>query len=270
MAKLKYGIQFTGSVANLTAYTMRGTEGIVLRSKGGASRQQIRTSPAFEQVRRNNVEFSGRAVASKWIMKALWPQKALADYNTAGPLNALLKPIQELDLHSAWGQRHVQLSKAPALLAGFSLNRKNVFDSIVRTPLFFEIDTSRSVARIEVPPLLKGINFFPPGNHQLYSIVGVLGVVPDLFFNHGRYEPSSELYAESRFVVAETQWSSVFENTTSQTVDLVSAFRPPDTHATLLLSVGIRYGALMNNGFVQQVAYAGSAKVLAAVAMDYK
>lgn len=126
MAKLTSDIQFTGSLGNLSAYKMRGIDHTILRTKGGPSSAQIKKDPAFDVVRRNNAEFSGRAAASRWIMRMMWPQKALADYNIAGPLNALVKPIQELDKESAFGQRNIVLSKNKLLLQGFSLNRKKI------------------------------------------------------------------------------------------------------------------------------------------------
>ena len=74
---------------------MKGSDKIILRTKGGASKEKIKKGKEFATTRRLNSEFGGRAVASKYIMRSLFPLKALADYNIAGPLNALIKPIQD-------------------------------------------------------------------------------------------------------------------------------------------------------------------------------
>ena len=73
-------------------------DGIIVRKKGGASKKRIKKDPEFFQTRLLNSEFGGRSAASKRIMKVLLPLKPLADYNIAGPLNALLRaPIGRPD-----------------------------------------------------------------------------------------------------------------------------------------------------------------------------
>jgi hypothetical protein len=196
-------------------------------------------------------------------MKMMWPQKALADYNIAGRLNALLKPIQSLD-EGKWGERHVVLSRNPQLLAGFSLNRAGGFDSILRTPIPFSLVRENRSAQVEVPALLPFINFFP-ANQQYYSLQIVLGVVPDLFFNDGKYQPSSPLYSNLSFAIASTPWQLVRGRSDGATLNVTLKDLPPDDHFSLMLSIGIRYGAVMNHGVIEQVKYAGGAKVLALV-----
>src|SRR5687768_10428056 len=133
MAQLDGVIQFTGSLQNLSAYKMRGSDKIIIRKKGGPTKKQIKYSPGFENTRLNNKEFGGRAVAAACIKHCLRPLMFLADYNITGPLNALLRPIQKMDTKSVRGTRHILLSEQPRLLEGFSLNRRYMFDSIVRT-----------------------------------------------------------------------------------------------------------------------------------------
>lgn len=264
MARIITPIAFEGSLGNLTAYRMRGSNRIILRTKGGPSRERIRNAPAFEQVRRNNAEFRGRSTASKWIMRMLWPLKPLADYNIAGPLNALVKPVQELDTTSEWGQRHVQLSKAPHLLAGFSLNRGTGFDSVVRTPLAFSLSEDDLQAVVQIPALLPRINFFVPGNHAYYSIMITLGLVPDLFYREGRYETTPPDFSASP-ATSVTPWLPVSDGSAATTLRLGIEQQPSLAFSTLMLSVGIRYGLARSNGEIEQVKYAGSAKVLGVV-----
>jgi len=47
MGKLESEFQFTGPVGNLSAYRMRGVDKIIIRKKGGASRNKIRNSLLF-------------------------------------------------------------------------------------------------------------------------------------------------------------------------------------------------------------------------------
>ena len=109
MAKLEGDIQFTGSLNNLSAYKMRGSDKIILRKKGGPTKKQIKHSKNFENTRRNNMEFGGRAMAAAAIKHCLHPFGFLADHNITATLNALLGAIQKMDTTSGWGKRHVLL-----------------------------------------------------------------------------------------------------------------------------------------------------------------
>lgn len=110
-------------------------------------------------------------------MRMVWPQKALADFNIAGPLNALMKPVQEMDTAGKWGQRNVLLSSGRHLLEGFSLNKNNPFDTLVRTPLKFDVNRLDVSASVSIPALMPLVNFFP-ASKPYCSIIAVLGVVP--------------------------------------------------------------------------------------------
>jgi hypothetical protein len=46
-------------------------------------------------------------------MRALKPQKKLADYNIAGPLIALMQHVQVLDEVSEWGERGIRCRRMP-------------------------------------------------------------------------------------------------------------------------------------------------------------
>src|SRR5262245_47359014 len=118
MAQLIGNIQIIGSLSNLSFYKMRGSDKIIVRKKGGPTRKQVKKSPKFENTRRNNKEFGGRSTATAYIKDVLWPLLFLADYNIVGPINALLKPIQEMDKTSVSGKRNILISKNPRLLEG--------------------------------------------------------------------------------------------------------------------------------------------------------
>lgn len=53
--------------------------------------------------------------------------------------------------------------------------------------------------------------------------------------------------------------------TNAFTLEVMTENVPPDANHTLILSVGIRYGTLGDNGRTQQVAGTGSGKILGAV-----
>jgi len=263
MAQLLSDFGFTGSLGKLSAYKMRGVDKTILRTRGGASKQKIKSHPNFEIVRRNNSEFGGCANAGKWIRLMLGAQTAVADYNIAGPINALVKPIQVLDTVTPQGQRNIELSKNPRLLEGFNLNRKNIFDSIIRTPVLYTISKETLSIHVELPPLMPGINFFAPGKYALCSFVAVLGIVPDLYPTVMGYKPKPEGYSEIYPATAETPWYPVLEGSAVSVLDIRYPKTFPDKAFSMMLSIGIRFGTMGIGGAVQQIKYAGAAKILA-------
>lgn len=195
-------------------------------------------------------------------MQSLWHQKCLADYNIAGPINVLLKPIQELD-NSEHGQRNILLSKYPRLLEGFSLNRQQFFDSIVRNPLTWTLARNDQSASIHIPALIPAINFHVPGAWPMYSLVATIGIVPDLYYHEFGYRPLSGDYRSTASVVAFTDWYTVMNGSPATVLDIQYPVAPPDEHYSVILAIGIRFGTMRDATMVEQVPYVGAAKVLA-------
>ncbi|NII28754.1 hypothetical protein HB364_26975 [Pseudoflavitalea sp. X16] len=280
------GAGFQGSVDDLSFYKMRGVEGTIVRRKGGPSKEQVKNAPSMVQTRRGNSEFAGRAKTAQWIMRSLFYHKSLADHNIAGPLNALMRPVQALDGESVLGQRDVRLSANPQILKGFSLNRNNPFDTAIRYPIEYVLDRDTATAFVQVPELQPGINLFAPEKYPWFSIVISLGIVPDLVFTKDQ-EPADPDYdsftdSEARSsvhaysythpeyqlldtlpVCAVTVWHPVKKGCPAIPLDLQLLIPPPDNHFTLLLSIGIRYGIQEDAQTITQARYAGAAKILA-------
>jgi hypothetical protein len=262
MAQLQSDIQFTGSLGRFSAYKMRGSDKIILRTKGGASKEKIEKAPEFEKTRDLNAEFGGRSVASRSIMQSLYPLKALADYNLAGPLNSLIMPIQKMDTETKPGRRSIYFTRHPKLLEGFSLNKRNSFDSIIRSPVSCTLDKMNLWASIEIPALIPGINFFvPPGRHPFYSIIIVLGALPDVIFTVHGYKP----LADENVKHTSSEWYPASAGSKAMVLDVNLQGRRLESTASpfsLMLSIGIRFGTVGINDEVEQVRYAGAAKVV--------
>lgn len=258
MAQLIGNFQITGSLNNLSFYKMRGSDKIIVRKKGGPSSKQVKKSPRFETTRRNNSEFGGRSLAVKHISSALFPLDFLADYNITGPLNALLKPIQELDTNSEFGKRNILISKNPRLLEGFSLNRRYLFESIVRTPVNYSLQGQQAI--LEIPELIPGINFMAPGNYPCYQFIAVTRLVPDIVYKDDvyKYQPVGK---RDTAMYAKTDWLPV--NTRAVATQLIIKDLPadkPDGY-TRLVSLGISVGMLKGTT-IEPVKYVGAARII--------
>ena len=186
----------------------------------------------------------------------------MADYNFTPTLNSLLKPIQEMDTVNEFGKRSILFSGNPKLLEGFNLNRRSTFDSVIRSPVASTIDKDGGMATLIVPALLPGINFFVTGKYSAYSIVCALGILPDFTYNGIGYAPLLQYDSFPLPVVYTTDWLPVIHGSPQQEINLQLPNLPPALPFTLVLSAGIRYGTLGEHGEMEQVKYAGAAKIL--------
>jgi hypothetical protein len=167
-----------------------------------------------------------------------------------------------MDTVSELGKRNIQLSKNPRLLEGFPLNRRNLFESVLRSPLSFTLSKDEMKATLEIPGQTPGNNFFPSNQYPVYRWQAVLGVIPDLFFDEDRgYLPNGNLNGLYPFRV-ETEWCAVKTGAASRVIELSLPYAvPAGSSFSLMLAAGISFGTLRSTG-PEQVRYAGSGKIL--------
>ncbi|MDP4252200.1 MAG: hypothetical protein Q8918_19035, partial [Bacteroidota bacterium] len=257
---------FTGRLGKVSAYKMRGHDKIVMRSRGGASKKQIKTSPDFESTRNLNSEWKAVTTASAEIRAGLYALKPLADYNTSGPLNAIVKKIQTADTDHPKGKRSILFSRQPDLLSGFSFNRKTLFDSVIRQPLSVTIDPSAAVAEVVIPALTPGINFFGNPRYAYYQFVLAFTAVSDYSFDEmsGKFNAVCPKIPDYRSVF--TPWVPVNALQPSAAYRLApDNTNPPVPGMTLVFGAGIQYGMPAPDGSIQPVPYSGSARILKSV-----
>jgi hypothetical protein len=248
------------NAGQLSIYTMKGCDKVIIRRKGGASRERIKTDPVFENTRRVNAEFGGRATCSKWIRRMLYSLNFIADYNITGPLNALLKPIQELDSISDYGERSVALSANPHLLEGFNLNKRSSFDAIVHNPVRYTLSKRKLHASIDIPAILPGHNFVVPGNFAMYRFIVLLGIIPDLFYTPNGYRSKGNYdneQAEDTF----TEWFPTQTGSPGITLELQLPQKPANGAYSVILSIGVAFGVI-RYGDIEPIQYTGGAKIL--------
>ena len=257
MAILKSSVLFTGTLGDLSAYTMRGSDKVILRRKGGPSKKRIQSAPSFENTRRLNAEFAGRSTATKWIMRALHHHRPLADHSFTGKLNALFKPIQELDTVHAWGKRSIRLTANTSVLEGFPLNIGTTFEKMVRTPYVCEFIRETGQVTASFPTLIPDINFFPP-DHPVFSLVVGAGIFPDLHYKGSAYQPINESVDEYVPVAVESPWYPTNEILEPLVLTLPVPDEIIQPNTSVVITVGIKFGRMFPNGTAQQVKNAGA------------
>jgi hypothetical protein len=261
MAKLTGPIKFTGKLDGISAHKRIGSEGIILRPRYGPSKKDIDTKPSYANTKRENYEFGGRSTAAKWIHDGYLALKPVSDGYNLSRLNALLKPIQDMDTQSKYGKRSVALSYWRELLEGFQLSKWYSFESVLRSPIDCSLSREQLMATVLVPSLLPSVNFVPPTEHAFFRVVATLNIVPDLYFNEIKYRPGGN-YDAFRPEVVKTEWMAVESGTEAIILKLQMPEAPPDEEFSLVLTLGIEMGTAKSKVLIQGVKYAGCGKIL--------
>jgi hypothetical protein len=263
---------FTGKLDMLSAYRMRGVDGIVVRRKGGPSGEKVKTAASFANTRRTMSEFGGCSRHGSYVRKALIQIRHLSDYNFGSDINSIMRQVQLRDGTSEWGRRRITLSEHTRLLEGFSTTLKApTFDSIVRAPIYYTVDRQKRSARIDLPELMRDINYFPQNNHAMFRLTVTLGIVPDVSYDvpSKEYLPPTWYSREYNSIDTSTDWNPSLEGMPGTTLELaMDAALPPDDSWTLMLSIGIEYGAFRENGKIREIPRFGAAKIMALQGKD--
>jgi hypothetical protein len=262
---------FTGKLDMFSAYRMRGVDGIVVRRKGGPSAEKIKTGESFKNTRRTMSEFGGCSRLGSYVRKALIQIRHLSDYNFGSDINSVMRQVQLRDGTGEWGRRRITLSEHTRLLEGFSTTKKApTFDSIVRAPVYYTLNRRDRSARVDIPELLRDINYFPQNNHAMFRLTITLGIVPDVTFDipSKEYLPQAWYSRAFNSISVSTDWSPSLEGMAGTTLKLAMEALPPDDSWTLMLSIGIEYGAFRQNGKIEEVRRFGAAKIMSLQGKD--
>ena len=266
MAILSEGLQFTGSLGAYSAYRMRGSDKIVLRSKGGASKKRIQKDPAFESTRNLNNEWAAVTWAAMTIRMGLSGLKPLADYNISGPLNALVKKIQSTDTLNPKGKRSILFSRQPDSLSSFHFNRQTIFDSVVRQPLEVSIDRAAYVVDVTLPRLQPQVNFFPNPRHVYFRILMDCASVSDFVCKEGSMEYRAPNAHMPSYQTAASEWAVTQAPQESLSFRMVPVTNfPLEPDMILVFGAGIQYGMPGADGSIQPVPRAGAARIIKCV-----
>lgn len=262
MAILAGEVQFTGTMGGFSAYRMKGSDKIVIRRKGGPGREQVKRHRNFEITRKQNEEWKGCVMACKNLSDSFFPIKHLSDHNFSAPLTGVCKSIQKDDTIHPLGQRSILLSQYAYKIEGFSLNKYNSFESIVRHPLQYETDRHHGTAWVQLPELVPGINLGNPMKQPLYRMVITLGAVADIHYHstRNRYEPVTDTIIHP--VTSSTDWCSYKQTTPATLLTLALNTLPVPPLMCMVLAVGIEFGVPVSNTEIRPAKYAGAGKVV--------
>lgn len=143
MAKNKSIIKIIGTLDDLTFY--KGKEGYIVRTKGGVSKNRIKTDPAFARTRENGAEFKHIAHSGKLLRRSVIGLiEDAKDGRLTSRLMHVMARVKNEDLTSNRGERNVATGLATAngkqYLKGFDFNGEAPLDSVLLTD--YSLDTA--------------------------------------------------------------------------------------------------------------------------------
>ena len=256
----------TGSMANVSMYTMQGHDDVIIRTKGGPTKRQIKTKPQFEKVRRNNSEWAGCTKMGSQIRWSFKNMNRLEDYPVTGALNAICKQIQKLDTESEHGKRAVYLSRHKEMLVGFTFSRKQVLESVLRIPIETSIDRVTAEAHIDIPALNADMYLYNFRKLPYYRIVATFSGVCDMMIpeNEKVYDHAIYNFCDRKNGIYESEWLPTMGTQTALNIKLLYPLikNPIPEDVTLLLCIGIEFGKKGYGEITEPVKYAGSGKIV--------
>lgn len=266
MAIVKGPLQITGAVGELSFYTRRGSDKIIMRTKGGVSGDKIKRKPQYAGFRNQQKEWSGVTKLASGVRMAFGGLHRIADYNLTATLNGLANKMQKADSSTEKGKRPVQLSCFREAMDGFNFNRKEPFNSVLRVSVNFDVDRAELKATMNIPRINTAIDLVNTQRLPYFRLLVALGTASDMIFKeglndyvpmvgalHGAAETVSSVWFPSNAIVdAQQLVVQLSEKQKSRLTD----------HVSVLLSMAVEFGTVGITGEPVEVKYAGSGKVM--------
>ena len=266
MAIIKGFLQMTGSIKGVSFYSVRGSDKVIMRTKGGASKDKIATSPKFEGLRKQQKEWGGCAKFGSMTRHAFGGLNRLADYNLTPVLNGIGKNLMKLDTVTEIGKRNLNLSTYRAALEGFNFNRNYPFNTVLRVSPHWELTREKLEVTVQVPRINTDIDLLNIQKLPFFRILVAIGTVSDLVYNAeiDNYEPMVfNLHGISKTLTGEWHSTQTILEESSMTVGLpIDEARQLTDNVTVLVSMAVEFGNVGFTGQAVEVKYAGCGKVL--------
>ena len=263
MAKVSMNMPLTNSLGDYSIYPMKGVKKLIIRAKGGPSKEQIAKSPQFERLRKSQSEFAGAGKASGLIMHTTKGINHLADHTFSGMLTKVCRLIQAKETQVATGKRPILFSKYGQLLEGTDFNSQKTIDTVLKHLPGLTISRNEYKAMVSFTELYPGINLFNPWNYPMYRFIIMFGVLQDMGLTPSGYAITNPSIIPNRVHVV-SDWHYSNQALPAATFELVLASNTfLDTGSSLVLSVGVEFGQKISNSITKEVAKAGCGKIIA-------
>jgi len=257
----------TGGIKGVSFYSLKGSDKVFMRTKGGPTKDQLANSPKYSEVRKQQKEFGGCSRFGSLARYSFGGLHRLADYNMTPVLNGIGKNLMKLDTTSEKGRRNLKLTAHKQALEGFNFNRNFPFSSVLRVAPQWQLERDTLKAVVTIPRINTNIDLQNIQKLPFFRLIVVLGTISDMAFNPivNEYEPLVDgLHGHSAVLTGEWQ--------TTQTIlpeqTMIVQMHPTEivemnNNVTVLLSMGVEFGNVGYTDEPVEVKNAGCGKVIA-------
>jgi hypothetical protein len=256
----------TGSISNISFYTRKGSDKVIARTKGGAKKDKIKSSPKFEGFRLQQNEWKGCTRFASILRYTFGGLHRVADYNLTPVLNAFAKDLQKTDTEGTTGRRGIYLSRYRHTLDGFNFNRTYPFNTVLRNGVTGEIQRDALTATVRVPRINTDVDVYNVLRLPYFRLVVSLGAVSDVQYDDAvrSYEPIvPAIHGISEVVTGD--WVLSENVLPEQTIEVALGDEEKQyltDNVSLVLSIAIEFGKVGFTGAPQEVKNAGNGKVI--------
>ncbi len=270
MARVNGPFNITGGIKGVSFYTMKGSDTVFMRTKGGPSKRRMKVGAEFELVRKHQVEWRACVLFSSTLNGVCSELKKLGDYNVAPVWNGIGKKLMNLDTEHEVGKRWLELSNYPQVLEGFNINRNFVFNALFPANIQYELNKADNTLHIQLPRIKTQNDLYNLRNLPYFRLHFSLGLMSDIYFDaelvHGPYiqfnNPRHAFVAKNV-----TDWFSSNDMIPEKTIEMrLNKPVPPELkeHFSFLACVGIEFGNVGFAGQIEPVKNASAAKIVLA------
>ncbi|MBB3186566.1 hypothetical protein [Microbacter margulisiae] len=271
MARLKGTLQITGGLTNLSFYTIKGSDQVYVRTKGGPSARQMKTGKSFALVRKHQVEWGACVMFSRALKETIREVARLGDFNVSPFWNGLGKKIIALDPQHPLGERSLQLTRCADCLTGYNLNKSFPFNSIFRGALQFDPDKELMRLRVTVPRINTANDLYNVQKLPYFRLVFSFGFLANLECSlddkDPKYFPENDITAWTTTKSLTTDWLPATGIIDGQTYEIMldTALKEEDKkHVTFVTAAGIQFGNTSLGGSIEVVKNACCGKIVIA------
>jgi hypothetical protein len=268
MAIVNGFLQMTGSIKGMSFYTPVGSDKVIMRTKGGATKYTIQNGDNFARLRLHQIEWQGCVKFGQSMKDGIGDTYRLADFNLTPVWNGMGRKILKLDTVSPVGQRFLRFSQCKQVMEGYNLNKKYPITTILRVSPLAELNRETLSATVSLPLINASTDVQNIQRLPYFRLIICLGLVSDM-----KYTEDDLIY---KYVPVNNEWNGISKSILSDwhvTSDVLQAhvlsvqFRddklPPLTDdVTVLLSMGIEFGNVGIGGEIMPVKRAGCGKIL--------
>lgn len=270
MARVKGPFQITGGIQGTSYYTMRGSDTVFMRTKGGPSKERMKKGDEFALVRKHQSEWAACVLFSRYLNLATNAFKKMGDYNVSPMWNGVGKKLINLDTEHVIGERWLELSKYPQALEGFNLNRNFTFNSVFRAFIQFGLNKEEQSLCIKLPRINTQNDLYNVRKMPYFRLKFSLGMISDICFDAEKKFKPYQFFLESYpaiSIMTETKWLSTNDLIPEQSFELTLERKIPTDvikHFTYLVCTGIEFGNVGFAGQIEPVKNASSSKIVMA------